>query len=57
MNALQKHIALSGLDEADTMAALADGCYACPDVAVWAKDVAAEAATACVQWLGFQLSQ
>jgi hypothetical protein len=51
MNALQRHIALNQLDEADTMNALQEGCLACPDVAVWAADVGAESATSCVAWL------
>jgi hypothetical protein len=54
MNALQRHIALGQLDEADTMNALQDGCPACPDVAVWAADVGAKSARGCVAWLNNQ---
>jgi hypothetical protein len=51
MNALQRHIALGELDEAAVMDRLADGCHSCPDVAVWAADVEAGAASRCVNWL------
>ena len=51
MNALQRHIQINELYEVDTMSALADGCYSCPDVAVWARDVGAESARRCVNWL------
>lgn len=51
MNALQRHIALNQLDEADTMNALADACPLVSDNAVWAKDVGAESAALCVEWI------
>jgi hypothetical protein len=51
MNALQRHIALGQADEADTMNLLADACPHISDNAVWAKDVGAASAAACVLWL------